>query len=101
MNTIYSRIVAKRIELGGYIKYVFYNLSGGDYIMCVQFPDWNIPELNVGNEGYLQYKEILAGIDKWYDPELDVFVPYNYDMIQLVDFIFKDEGKKDTTIIMT
>lgn len=100
MNTIYSRIVAKRTDLGGYIKYVFSNLTDGGYIMCVQFPDWNIPLLNVNDEGYLQYKEIIAGIDKWYNSELNQFIPYNYDMVQLIDFIPKGNSEV-REIIMT
>ena len=68
--------------------------------MCVQFPDWNIPPPNVNDEGYLQYKEIIAGIDKWYNPELNQFISYNYDMIQLIDFIPKGNSEV-REIIMT
>ena len=75
-------------------------MTNGGYIMCVQFPDWDIPLVHIGDEGYLQYKEIFAGVDKWYDQNIGDFIPYNYDMIQLIDFLPPGETKT-TELIMT
>lgn len=87
----------------GYVTYVFERLEKvyswkDQYIMCVKFPNWNTKTIAIGDEGYLEYKEIRAGIDKWYDG--DNMIPYRYDTIQFLNFVEKPEEKEDHKYVM-
>lgn len=83
----------------GYITYVFKNLDECDalhqYLMCVRFPNWECGTLNIGDKGFVKFREVIAGIDKWYDSDTDTFVPYKFTDIHFLSFIF-DKPKKDT-----
>ena len=35
--------------------------------MCVRWPNWECRQLKNGESGYLDFKEVRAGIDTWYD----------------------------------
>lgn len=72
----------------GYIKYVFENIDKKeDYIVCTKFPGWETKPLQYEEKGYLEYKDISAGVDMWYNAEADKHVKYRYNMIQFIDFI--------------
>ena len=92
MITILAQLVAKSSDIDNYITYVFVDLASKEYLMCVQFPNWEHRELRLGEIGYLEYKEIRAGVDKWYDGTN--FIPYNYSNIQFIKFITKPSEKE-------
>lgn len=89
-KTFHGELVTFK-EDNGYITYVFKNLDDCDifhkYLMCVRFPRWECQSINIGDKGYIQYKEVIAGIDKWFDSELNQFIPYKYTDIHFLDFI--------------
>jgi hypothetical protein len=92
--TVLAKLLVKETSLGGYTTYVFQCLekeaiSYSKYIMCTRYPNWEHRNLEIGEIGYLDYKEILAGIDKWFDGEK--MVPYQYDGVQFNKFIKKPE----------
>lgn len=94
METILGKLVAKEIESGGYITYVFEIEEREEikslqtkYIMCTQFPNWEHRELQLGEVGYLSYQEIIAGVTQWFDGK--DMVKYRYNMIQFLKFITK------------
>ncbi len=94
--TVLSRLVAKEEDGLGYITYVFECLDSeiikeSRYIMCTQFKNWDHRKLDIGEVGYLNFIEIRAGVDKWYDGK--DFIPYNYNNIQFIKFISKPETK--------
>ena len=81
----------------GYITHVFecledYMIKQTKYIMCTQFPNWDCKKINIGDIGYLNYKELHAGIDKWFNGK--EMVPYCYDNIQFIKFVPKSENQK-------
>ena len=53
--------------------------------MCTRFPNWNHRELEIGEIGYLEFVEIKAGDDTWFDGATKI--PYRYNMIQFIRFI--------------
>lgn len=83
----------------GYITYVFENLEECDilhkYLMCVRFPNWECGPIDVGDKGFIKYREVTAGVDKWYDKSADVFRPYKFTDIHFIDFT-PDKQKQDT-----
>ncbi len=90
------KLVAKQIDCFGYITYVFENLEEymikeTKYIMCIRYPNWEHKDLELEEVGYLQFEEIRAGIDKWFDGEK--MIPYRYNAIQFIKFVDKPEEK--------
>ena len=97
----HGKLIASKEDCG-YITYVFENLDSCDmlhkYLMCVRFPNWECPILNIGDMGFVKFKEVIAGIDKWYDKDLDTFVPYKFTDIHFLNFVF-DKQKQDNIIL--
>lgn len=96
--TVLAKLLAKQRDTLNYVNYVFECLDAeikrqSKYILCTQFPNWEARELDIGEIGYLDFVEIQAGIDKWYNGQK--MIPYNYNMIQFIKFIPKPE-KKDS-----
>lgn len=85
MNTIYAKVLVVSIDVGNYVTYVFRDLENNELLMCTQFPNWEHRLLNKNEVGYLEFKEIQAGKDKWFDGK--DFHSYNYDNIQFIKFI--------------
>lgn len=91
--TLYVKLNAKAIDIGGYITYVFENLNYKDYesqyIMCVQFPNWNQSDIEIGDIGYVNVKYVKEGISQWYDGEkMNV---YKYTNVVFLKFVKEPE----------
>lgn len=87
--TCHVKLLAKNIDIGGYITYVFKNLDTQDwdkqYIMCVQFPNWDQHVINIEDRGYVNIRYVKEGISKWYDGEkMNV---YKYTNIIFLKFV--------------
>ena len=67
--------------------------------MVTRLPNWNHRELEVGEIGYLTYKEVTAGEDKWYSQEENKLIPYNYTNIYFVKFVKKQDNSNKDIII--
>lgn len=87
MNIVRAKLVAYKEELGGYMTYVFRNAETGEPIMCTKFTNWNTAPVQVWSTGYLAYKSILPGVDKWYDPATDSFMRYRFEGYQFINFV--------------
>lgn len=99
--TLHVKLMASVQEGMGYITYVFENLEYTNpdfqYIMCVQFPNWEgLPPKN-GDEGYVSLRYIQAGVDQWFDGKEFVF--YKYTNVQFLKFV-PIQAKKPTTLIL-
>lgn len=94
--TALVRLIASETDSLGYITYVFQRLedytASSKYIMCIRYPNWEHKKLRLGDEGFLHFEEIRAGIDKWYDGKQ--MVPYNYNSIQFIKFVYKPEDEE-------
>lgn len=82
---VIATLVAKR-KSGEYITYVF-KISYDRYVMCTRLPNWNVPDVEIGQEGYLSYKFIQAGIDQWYDQFNKKMENYAYTANYFTDFV--------------
>lgn len=94
--TILARLVANEEDALGYITYVFECLDkevivDSKYIMCTRYPNWDHRKIDIGEEGYLNFFEVRAGVDKWFDGTK--MVPYNYNNVQFMKFIAKPRIK--------
>jgi len=91
--TLHVKLVAKAMDIGNYITYVFENLNWKDYnmqfIMCVQFPNWNQDEISIGDVGYVNVRYVKEGISQWYDGEkMNV---YKYTNVVFLKFVKEQE----------
>lgn len=90
---LYVQLKAKNIDLGGYITYVFENLNfqtyENQYVMCVQFPNWNQSEIRVGDVGYVNVRYVKEGISQWYDGEK--MHVYKYTNVVFLKFVKEPE----------
>lgn len=90
LQTVSAKLVAREVDPLGYVTYVFETPDlESKYLMCVQFKNWDHRLLQIGEVGYVTYREIIAGMDKWFDG--NDFIPYRYDNIQFIKFIPKIE----------
>lgn len=102
--TIYCQLVAKEDDLN-YKNLVFKNLEnapfGKQYVLATVFPNWQSRIPNLNEKGYLEYIEVTAGDDKWYDKMDGTFKPYNYNFIQFLKFItYKETDDSSKNIIL-
>jgi hypothetical protein len=99
--TIHGKLVAKFIDLGNYITYVFENLEYQDYddkyLMCVQFPNWDQFTIDIGDIGYVNVRYVKEGVSQWYDGEK--FNTYKYTNVIFMKFI-KEPNKIDQNYII-
>lgn len=102
--TTLAKLVAKQIDIGEYVTYVFEVVEEEErkrlntkYIMCTRYPNWNHGTIDEGEVGYLDFEEVRAGIDKWFDGEKMVY--YNYNNIQFNKFVPKSAKDKHEYIM--
>lgn len=101
MITIYCKLIAEHQDLLGYTNYVFESLDEtqenflySKYIMTTKFPNWENDVIDMEDVGFLTFKEVIPGVNKWYDGEK--FVDYNsFEGFQFIKFIKKNPSKKD------
>ena len=101
--TILARLVAKEVDTLGYVTYVFECLDeeilkDTKYVMCTRYPNWNHRMIDIDEVGYLNFFEIRAGVDKWFDGEK--MIPYNYSGIKFDKFVSKHKYKDKNKYIM-
>ena len=61
------------------------------YVMCTRYPNWNHRNIELEEVGYLNFMEIKAGVDTWFDG--NKMVPYAYNGVQFIKFIHKPRSK--------
>lgn len=89
MNPVHeARLESFYKDWAGYTNYVFriYPISGPTrLISCSKCPNWNTPPISIGAWGYVEYKEVKAGEDTWWDGNKNV--PYRYNNCYFIKFI--------------
>lgn len=69
-----------------YTNYVFKDNESNEYIFCTRLPNWKIPEINIGDEGYIQYLKVKPG-DEYLDIETGELIKYKYANTYLQNFV--------------
>ena len=64
---IRAKLIAKQTDIFDYTTYAFQNIDTGEYVLCTRFPNWEHSIIEIGEEGILQFKEVIAGEDKWFN----------------------------------
>lgn len=99
--TLYAKLVAKYVDIGNYITYVFENLHSTEYdnkyLMCVQFPNWNQSTILINDVGYVNVRYVREGISQWYDGEK--MQVYKYTNVVFLKFI-KETKQIDSNYVI-
>lgn len=102
IKIIHGKLIAQKDNFGEYITYVFLNLDSTEvldkYLMCTRFPNWESPFVEVGDTGYVKYREVFGGIDEWYDKLTDELVKYKYTDIHFLDFVYDTKKEDEITL---
>lgn len=86
------------VREGNYTTYVFQTLDTKEYIMCTRLPNWKVPEIQIGDEGFLQYQVVQAG-EEYFSIVEQKNIRYNYSNIYFNNFILKTEIINNKEII--
>ena len=86
------------VKHGRYTIYVFKNLQNNSFIMCTKLPNWQTPNVEIGDEGFLKYVEVVAG-QEYFDPVTNSNKKYNYSNIYFENFI-KESDVVNSNIIL-
>lgn len=98
-ETINARLVAKRA--GNYTVYIFKNLDTEGYITVTKCPNWADDEIEVGQEGFLNFRFVRAFHEKWTDKVTMEEVFYQYSANYYLSFIPCSYVVKDGTVVST
>ena len=84
-QTIKCKILQVTDELYGTI--VLQDLDTSKLLMLTIFPNWQGVIPQKGDEGYIEFEFVEAGISKWYNPALNTFKFYNNTYFYFRQFI--------------
>lgn len=96
-HTIQAKLIT--IKEGYYTQYVFKNIDTNEYVLCTRVPNWQVPEVYLGNTGFLEYHEVKAG-EEYFDPAQQKMLHYNYSNIYFINFILKSDIIQENEIIL-
>ena len=86
------------IREGLYTLYVFQEEDTFNYVMCTKLPNWQTSDIQVGDIGFLKYKEATAG-EEYYDAQTGIVRKYLYTNLYFLDFIKKSEISNNKIIL--
>lgn len=93
-------ILAKLLAIreGNYTMYVFKNIDSNAYIMCTRMPNWQVPDVSIGDEGFLKYQIVNAG-ETYYNSSTNETCTYSYSNIYFLNFVLRS-NINDSNIIL-
>ena len=94
-----NKVKLLAIRESKYTMYVFQNLDFEGYIMCTRLPNWKVPDLNVGDIGFLEYQIIKAG-EEYFNVATQQKQIYQYSNIYFNNFILENAIIKNKEIIL-
>lgn len=103
--TVKCKLVASQCDILDYKTLVFKILEencpfGHTYCMVTVFPNWQSTIPDNGDIGYLEYDEVRAGIDEYYDRNIDSIIKYNFSNLIFKKFVKEvDSSNKDIIIL--
>jgi hypothetical protein len=86
------------IKQGTYTNYVFKSITDSEYIMCTRLPNWQVPEINIGDKGFLHYQRVNAG-EEYTTPDGQKIV-YKYSNVYFINFVLKSDVIVNKEIIL-
>lgn len=99
MVELVEEVELMAIRESTYTMYVFKKLNEAGYIMCTRMPNWQTPNVSVGDKGFLNYQIVKAG-ETYYNPDTEERTKYRYSNVYYINFVAKSEIKKQESIII-
>ena len=96
-NIVQVKLLA--VREGSYTVYVFQDVISKEYIMCTRLPNWQVPDITIGDTGFLEYTEVKAG-DTYFDPAEEKMNYYKYSNVYFINFIQNNEILKNKHITL-
>lgn len=93
----YAKLIA--VRQGNYTLYVFEDIANKSFIMCTRLPNWQTPEIEMGEEGFLKYQNVVAG-EEYFEPATGIKKVYNYTNTYFINFIQKSDNITSSNIIL-
>lgn len=93
----YVKLIA--VRSARYTMYVFKNLEDNTFIMCTRLPDWQTPDIKVGDVGFLKYQPVQAG-EEYFDPSTGEVNVYKYTNIYFLNFVLEADETVESNIIV-
>ena len=78
--------------------YVFKNLENNEYLMCTRLPNWKVPNIELGEEGFLNFEKAIAG-QQYFNPITQETSTYQYSNIYFLNFVKKTDTNNNNIII--
>lgn len=92
-----AELVASRA--GNYTMYVFKEVDSGLFIMCTKPPNWQSPQISIGDIGFVKFEEVRAGQSYFKSSEARDDI-YKYSGVYFLDFILDNKTIKEKEIIL-
>lgn len=93
-----ASLVGSRMD-GAYEHYVFINSHTNEYIMCTRMPNWQVDKVDIGEEGFLEYQDVIGGQDRYYDSVKDGYRLYQIDATYFLNFVPITKVLKDGYVV--
>lgn len=94
-----TEVILLAVREGNYTMFVFQDVNSKQYIMCTRLPNWQTPEVKVGDHGFLEYQEVKAGED-YYNPATQTTEHYSYSNIYFMNFVQKTNISNNSEIVL-
>jgi len=91
-----ARLIAMKEDT--YTLYVFKNTESNNYIMCTRLPNWQTPNMFIGDSGFLQFQIIKAG-DEYFNINTEQKEKYLYSNVYFKNFINKSDIENSEIIL--
>lgn len=98
-NNIIAFTKLLAVREGTYSTYVFQNLDDNTYIMCTRLPNWQVPEIQLGDIGFLEYQFVKSG-EEYFDIATQATKYYLYSNVYFINFIQKTDILQNNEIIL-
>lgn len=85
------------IRSGNYSTYVF-KVSDSEFVMCTRLPNWQVPEIEIGAKGFLQFQIVSSG-DTYISPDGNKET-YKYSNCYFINFVNKSDIIKSNEITL-
>lgn len=98
-KVIKARLVATAMD-GAYETYVFQDMNSPlDFHMCTRCPNWTSERPELLQEGFLSFKDVIAGRDTYYDKLDGCHRAYQYTATYFINFVPITHVLKDGYVV--
>lgn len=68
-------------------------------MLCTRLPNWQVPEIQIGDAGFLEYQVVEAG-QEYFDIVQEKMTKYLYSNVYFINFVLQTDILKNNEIIL-